>query len=651
MRIVCSPRLAQEDIEALKRGYQARDIISDRVLEEIQSCLQHPDSRPVTEFLATLIAVGAVDIKLAYRPSATGIFHDKVGIFRDSVQNRVSFVGSANETFSAWDLSANHEGFEVFQSWKGDFHVERIVRHEADFEDLWAGRTNGVTIRTFPDAAREHLLTAANPNGIDDAAERVRHTVLSRSRPRTSFPSDGRQLAESVTRPLVRTLQPHQVTASDNWRAAGNRGIIAHVTGAGKTITAISIIRQWISDGRPAIVLVPSELLAKQWRHEVSESLSELSPGILMAGAGFARSTWESDLPDFTREMGELGPRVTIATMATAATDTFRRGVRQGEHLLMVADEVHHVGSPGNRVILGLQAGGRLGLSATPERYGDPAGTASLFGYFGPLLEPPFGIPEAIVGGRLVPYDYFVHQVCLTVAEQEEWDRLTERIRQEYARLPRNGDGARSHTERFRRLLYQRATIVKQAAGKVEVACRVLAANYRDGDRWLVYCDSQNQLRAVSASLEQQGQPTHEYHSSMEGERAATLDHFVTRGGVLVAIRCLDEGVDIPSVNRALILASSSNTREFIQRRGRVLRTAEDKYSAQVHDVLVIPSTTEPDDVNRRQILRTELARAAAFASHSRNTSVSVELQMLASQHALDDFDLISGEVEEDVDA
>ena len=642
IRLVCSPHLSPEDINALDAAYEQRDVVGARTLEDVRELLADTNARPVTEFLATLVACGVLDLRIAYKPNKSGIFHQKLGIFEDSDENRVSFNGSANETFSAWDIESNSESFDVFRSWQGE-GPERVARHVTYFERLWAGDVAGLQVKDFPELAKEELVAARLPQGIDDAAERVRHLVGSKKVLAPATSTD----PPSATR---RTLQKHQAEVLSNWRAAGYRGIVSHVTGAGKTVTALQAIREWCAQGNPAIILVPSELLAKQWLSEVEKDLSDLNPSVITAGAGNSRATWESLIADLTRDMSELGPRITIATLQTASRKHFHSRVQGGAHLLVVADEVHRVGSSGCAGILAIQAGARLGLSATPERYGDSEGTDRIFQYFGARLQPPFGIPEAIAAGRLVPYDYYVHQVRLTELEQENWNKLTESIRREYSRLPKDGGGARVASDRFRLMLFRRAAILKQAENKTNLAIELLQREYREGDRWLVYCDAQSQLGDVLTGLQARRLPAYEYHSAMEGERGATMSHFSARGGILVAIRCLDEGVDIPSVNRALILASSTNSREFIQRRGRVLRAHQDKFSAEVHDCLVLPAVSESDSGGDNAILRTELRRSAEFAEYARNRSVALELSILARHHGIDDFDVVTGEQEEQDD-
>jgi superfamily II DNA or RNA helicase len=167
------------------------------------------------------------------------------------------------------------------------------------------------------------------------------------------------------------------------------------------------------------------------------------------------------------------------------------------------------------------------------------------------------------------------------------------------------------------------------------LAVKVLKDNFEPGQRWLVYCDDRDQSAQVLSSLRKAGLPADEYHAQIAGDKEATLAHFSTLGGVLVAIKMLDEGVDIPAIDRALILASSRNPREFIQRRGRVLRVAPGKYFAEIHDALVMPppGDEEPEDV---AILKGELARAAQFAASANNEAVKFQLRKLALDRGID---------------
>ena len=611
VRLVCSPHLSSEDIEAIERGTELREEVDAAVERDLKRLLADPRNLPAVELLATLVALEALELRIAYPYFGQGLFHDKLGIFGDGAGNHVSFRGSSNETFPAWEANANHESFEVFCSWAGGADAERVDRHRRYFQRLWDGHLDKLVVLEIGEATRALLQSCANPEGLEAALNSVRRTVAS-DVPGTSI-----------------VPQQHQALAIDNWHAAGCRGIVDHVTGAGKTITALTIARRWLDERGPVLIFVPTLLLARQWLREIQRVLPD--PEIAVLRVDGETEGWQRDLRTFSASGKQLGKRVVVATMASGAKDRFLRRIDAGDHLLVIADEVHHLGSPVQRQILQIDAGGRLGLSATPERFGDPVGSTAIFEYFGQILPPPFTIADGIRVGRLVPYDYHIALVEMTEDEWEQWEVLSDRIAQVVARsasVPQDSESGIAAGARLRQLFMERARIKKQAANKPVLAAEIVARNYSEGHRWLVYCDDQAQLRSVIAALESQGIRPDEYHSAMQGARAETLDHFDQQGGVLVAIRCLDEGVDIPSVTHALILASSANRREFIQRRGRVLRTANGtKHSATIHDVLV----TAPGHATRESVLPSELERAAEFAATARNAAVRMQIARMRS--------------------
>lgn len=612
MRVVCSPSLAPEDIEAL--GAQSRqqdEVLSNSLTREIESVLAHPENVPVVELLATLLQAGTLELKVAYRPDATGIFHEKLGLFH-SPTDSLTFSGSANETFSAWDPSANHEGIETFGSWdEGD--SRRVTRHIEYFDNLWNDRIGRLTVRSLPDVPAETLSRFANSAGVEVAVEKARSHLDRVAR---------------LNRRNRRQLQAHQLHAVESWLQC-QRGIIDHVTGAGKTLSALEVARRWLesSNRNCVIVLVPGDLLSQQWMQELRTELGDLSPSLLMVGGSLGNEKWRDRLSAFTSP-SPAGPRVVVATVASASKEDFVTRVSAGPHLLVVADEVHSVGSPAARSIMSIDAGGRLGLSATPERFHDAEGTQRIFDYFGPILPPPFGIPEALAAGRLVPYDYHVRTVLLDADEAQDYEQLTKKITVLQARINQGADS--SLESGLEMLRIRRARVVKKARNKVATACDLLAREYSDGQKWLLYCEDSDQLNEVTGRLVSQGLQVLEYHTQMLGDAPATLRSFQRYGGVLVSIRCLDQGVDIPTIDHALILASSTNPRQFIQRRGRVLRSTAGKYSADIYDLLVCKSSEAGE-----LVLNRDLDRARVFASTARNAACRFKLDEL--QAALED--------------
>lgn len=629
IRLICSPVLSAADQDALAEGYSAvgEEESAETLRAEVQRLLANPHLSKPTRVLASLVATGVVSLKVAILdrasdPRSKRIFHDKVGVFRDQYSNRVVFKGSMNETWAGLSADGNLESVDVYVSWGGDREADRVNDEAAYFETLWANEYPTVTVREFPQVARDALVDSADPSNWVRLVDEIC----------TEIELAGELSAD--TRPGGRVPRPHQVKALHDWIARGRRGIFEHATGSGKTFTGLCAMHDALSRHETPVVLVPSELLMDQWLAEVRETFE--GRGVRVLACDGREPAWRSMLGAWTRQ-GE-DPRVVVASMTTAAADDFLGRVRAGPHLFLLADEVHALGSRARRKVLGLDTGARLGLSATPRRAGDPEGTAALFDYFGEVVPPAFTLRDAIAAGALSPYFYSVHPLQLSTAEQTSWDDLTDRIRQIYAQGMARGDGADAG-ERIRHLLLARARIAKRAEGKVPLAVRVLAASYRRGHRWIVYCDARSQLEAVIAGLRQAGIQASAYHSAMpRDEREAVLQHLAALGGVVVAIKCLDEGVDIPAVDHALILASSKNPREFVQRRGRVLRRHPGKAYATVHDVLVVPNGARDDAIASR-MLAGELARAVEFGRGALNPSSITDIDRIAFRF---DFDLAS---------
>lgn len=598
IRMLCSPHLSEADAGAILNLPELSRPSPLEVAIDSLTALTH-GSQSQTKAVAcmrALIDAGVLEVRFV-TVGRSGLYHEKIGVFVDSQGNRLSFSGSANETAAAWSGIQNHESIEAFPEWYGDTDARRCSRHADQFDETWHGLRRNLNVTSTADAAK--VIRACVPSEpLDEIVDSLR-----------------RALTDEELKPTSLSLRTYQEDVLSSWEQANYRGIVAFATGGGKTRTALEAVRRWLSKGKPALIVVPSELLHEQWEAEISGLLG--NPAVLLVGAGHGRDRWSRRLADYTRDDPSLGQRIVLATYQSAATPRFLELLRWGEHLLVVCDEVHRVGAPDTRSFLeSVDAGGRLGLSATPARYGDPVGTAAIFEYFGEVLQPEFTLRDALEARVLVSYDYHFETCRLTEDEQTAWDEFTARVGKEIAR----NDG--ELTEHALHLLRQRARISKRAHAKAKIARQVLAKEYRPGDRWLVYCGDVQHLREVRAELEGLGPDLLEYHSQDTSDRDATLSFFCNRGGVLLAIKCLDEGVDIPMVNRALILASSTNPREYIQRRGRVLRRSPGKFSAQLFDVIVA-------GMDGKAISPSEVVRAMEFARDARNVGAEFYLEEL----------------------
>ena len=646
MRLICSPILSDDDHEAMRDGYSERAEAEAGVAigQAFQRLLDSDDFRKPAVVLASLIAGGVIECKIAWVGEEAGgrprrLFHDKVGILTDVHGDQVAFKGSMNETWPGLSRDGNLESVDVFAGWRDEGELARVQDEAAYFERLWNDTWPGTTVRPFPDTARSAIVSAADAGRWPELVDEICLDLEKAARwSAEAGKADGR------------TPRPHQVAALNAWEARGRRGIFEHATGSGKTFTALCAIGDALGRGEIPLVIVPSDLLLQQWEKELREAFDAQGLQLMVCGAGHDRWKEGGSLRSWTRPSSGGAPRAVLATLQTASRDEFRGLCVDGEHLFMVADEVHRLGAPAARRLFDLATGPRLGLSATPRRAGDPEGTAALMAYFEGVVPPPFTLTDAIKSQALTPYAYHVHTVRLEPDEREAWDKITERFRKLYARLASGGGLDEELSASLQLLLIQRARIIKGAKAKTPMAAQVVARHYKSGERWIVYCDDQTQLGEVLTALRQAGlRDLYEYHSAMQGDRKATLDAFNERGGVVASIRCLDEGVDIPSVSHALILASSKNPREFIQRRGRVLRRSPGKALAYLHDVMVVPEIADADDPGAA-VLKGELARGIEFGQNAVNPAAVTDLRRLAAAAGLNWQDLTGEGFEVDAD-
>lgn len=623
MRLIASPELSDDDVTAIKYGYRARDrVIEDALVRAIAG--DYPD--PIRErlgFLAWLIEHNRLEIKVALVVSAQpGIYHEKIGVFTDAAGDVVAFQGSANE--SRGGLVANFESLLVFRSnVRGQAEIARSILN--DFELLWANRTPKLDVLDFPEAAKRELLT--------------RYTPSTRPVPATPVP-EWSSTATVATGgdprlPDGKPLRDYQRDAMAAWFHADGHGLLQMATGTGKTITALALLTTLFGAvsakqrSLAVVVLCPFQHLVSQWGQEMRHF--GMDPLLCFQ----SRSLWESELAAQISECRSGARRlmVAIATNATFQTDAFQRLARQlPESTLLIADEVHNVGAPGLRALLPEQVRYRLGLSATPERWYDEEGTEALRGYFGDVVYE-LGLERAIALGALTPYDYHPVIVELDGQELDEYLALTSRIvmrvGQTGAEIGQDGDPA------LEMLLIRRARILSLAQGKLAKLGQVVRP-LTTSTHNLFYCgdgqveyepagDTVRQLDAVVHLLGRGlGMSVNSYTAeTFLAERDELRERFADgelQG--LVAIRCLDEGVDIPETRRAFILASSTNPKQFIQRRGRILRLYPGKENATIYDFITVPPA---DSIGseffavERGLVRRELERVALFARLAAN--------------------------------
>lgn len=598
MSLVASPLFDADDLEAIENGYFARDDVMTRsLLRQIEST---PDSVVSDRlgYLAWLIAEGRLDVRVAIpydeqgRP-CDGIYHEKIGLFFDDFGNSVAFTGSPNET--AGGLVHNFESTEVFCSWSD--HEGRVAKKIANFKRLWSNETHRLLVKPFPEAVREQLL---------------------RFRPKTQ------PEIETVTwRPLTRRLPvpsnlwEHQINAIVAWEEHDRRGILSMATGCGKTLTAL-VAAQRSPDLSLVVIAVPRASLVEQWEREISRHTQFSRPVLAYESA----TRWQDLLFNklrAVRRRPDDAPVVVVGTLHSLSGAKFASVIADAElpgEALLIVDEVHNAGAPTFRSTLRSEFNLRLGLSATPARHFDEEGSFAIRDYFGSIAFT-YSMREALDAGHLSPYRYIVYPAYLDDEEFAEYLQLTARITQlrnteDDSVTYRTDNLLDGDSKEIERLLFQRARILKKCQGKLEAIDTALTEHPLR--RALVYCADNEQLDEVARVLQRHeivhltytaNTPSHQRRSTLE---ALANGHVPA----ILAIDCLDEGVDVPSVDLAIIVASSSNKRQFIQRRGRVLRRSAGKTTATLIDVVALPPVSAGEDA--RRMLSGELARVKEMA-------------------------------------
>jgi superfamily II DNA or RNA helicase len=603
MRLVASPVLTEEDLQAIRQGLEARTrVVEKRLLEALATGALASDNAVQ---LAWLVADGRLDIRIAIPRQGNGIFHEKCGIFRDTDGCQVAFAGSANETVGG--LISNFEAIDVFFSW--DSTATRVNRKVANFDRLWDDRTATLDVVDLPEAVTR---------GIVEVAQRS-------SRPVPPKPPLRRR---GFAPPANLALRSYQEEAVQAWEAADRQGILSMATGTGKTKTALSAAARLAAEAQSdlaLIIVVPFIHLVDQWAQECEDW------GLRPTRCYESSESWKATAWEAVdgRRAGARGPVCLITTIATSTGRAFLEvaGHLGGASTLLIADEVHHLGTERNSSILLESFPFRLGLSATPERWADEEGTRRLDEYFGGVVFE-FGIGPAIGAGCLCEYVYEPLLVDLDLAELQKYREVIddlERVRE--ADEP-------GRAERLQELLRKRSLVLNTASGKLERVRQDIAA--RPPDRSLFYCASRLQLGATSDVLRESGWLPRAFTAEEgRGERERLLAAFAD-GTVpaIVAMNALDEGVDVPSTREAHILASSGNPRQFVQRRGRVLRPHPGKSRARIVDYVVVP---EGEGDFERELTRREMKRVLEFAQTASNADQARD----AIWHLLDRFDLI----------
>lgn len=671
MRVVMNHILSKEDKEVIENGQKHLiEDFEDNILCDIKKLIETLSKEDEQFFrcLSYLISVDRIKF-LATVSTKGGLGHDKYGIFKDEKGNKVAFIGSANFSQSALEL--NGETITVFSSPNDD---NRIAEYQTLFDQSWENDTPHLIhipiehVKTF---IREKFPEAPLTNLIEEGINLRESIGMDNDVPQKYYKPISKRILDKIE---LKEQEPRfpfpeerkiQIDAYNAWIGNGKKGMFAMATGSGKTVTALNCIRkQYKENGYyKAIIVVPTQALAIQWEHEAK------SFNFQNIVSTHSDKDWKDVLSRYiTRSL--LDSTKSIILITTYATfnrndiQSFLKKVRGAETFIYVADEAHNIGSQNSLKHLPEMINWRIGLSATPERIYDDLGTEKLYEFFD--SKPPkytyrYTMKQAIEEGILCHYDYYPIFIELTSSEMEEYERISDQLRKYI-----DADTGK-YTPNAERLLLKRKRIIHKAENKKIAISDLLEElkqkqkldytfvfvpegyepDYSINDSYNIDQDDIHIIDEYAQMFKEHGYSYHKYISGLD-DAPSILQNFADGDiQILLSMKCLDEGVDIPRAEHAIFCSSTGNPRQFVQRRGRVLRKCKGKEKARIWDLIVTPPNIL-DESNKieRNLFFNEVKRIVNFAALADNQIDILYGNLLAYCEALkiNLFDLLDKE-------
>ena len=568
IQLICGPNLSEDDIAAIQAGYDGRDeIIINSFAKDFKKALED-FSEDRLRLLAELIARGTLDIKLAVT-NDYGIYHDKLGILEDFDDNIIVFYGSPNSSLNAYQK--NYEKIRTVNSWtKSDY--ECIIDERSEFDDLWSGTNEFVQTYDYKESAKKNIVQVIEERSSTSVA------------------------VDSKNEPIQ--LRDYQEQAIQVWVNNDYHGFYVMATGTGKTWTAIYSAKRLLEKHSAMIVIcAPYKHLVKQWAEDVEKAFPK-SKIILVSSEN---PSWPQQLKDTIIQKRYFPDTqiVVITTICSFQKERFKDVIStSSEEKLLIVDEAHRFTTRPEYLKRSYQY--MLGLSATPFSGTSAAKGNELMDFFGGQVFK-LTIEDALSRGHLVPYYYVPIIVDSNSEEEEKFQKLTRKIISCFTPSGRCKD-----PDTLIKTLRNRLRIISMAQSKLDKINGILDT-VKEKDHFVVYCgdgklfdkDLKEELRhiqKIKRVIDSFGLKTSQFTAQENmRERMPRVDAF-NKGEIdsLVAIRCLDEGINIPSIKSALILSSNDDYREFVQRRGRILRKYKGKEYSIIYDVIVLPSYETP---------------------------------------------------------
>lgn len=643
MRLITCPRLSKEDADMINAAIKDPESIIARQLIRDMEDIQDQFQKDHISALGWMLANGYLQLKIAVvyekgricsdeRAIAKSIMHQKVGILYDEDFNGVSFSGSNNESVSGW--LENIEEFKVFKEWEPGQQAY-FYADQRRFSDFWENRREGVRIVELPTVVRERLLQAGSNFDVERIALQNYRTAKKAS-----------VIKENDETKKDLNLFFYQQEALEKWLASGKQLLLEMATGTGKTRTAIGCMDSLLrTEDQPVLVVIscPQNTLSVQWKKEIDGLNTFASSSMICDGTV---SDWRALMSTAVKKLssGFYKNLVIYTTHQTCSSAKFCSVIREdGRKIskLFIGDEVHGMGALKTRQGLLDDYQYRVGLSATPSRWFDDEGSALIENYFGNnsyafTIEDALKTMNPLTGKPfLVNYRYYPCFIQLTDDELAEYKSLSDRI----TRMSRKDeDDIGERVLQF--LLFKRANIEKNAENKYHELELVLDKIGPDiSDTIIFVSDAQlprvlkilgdRHIKAHKFTQKESASPAARYGGM--SEREYLIKKFVEGDyQVLVAIKCLDEGIDIPSAKRAIVMASSTNPREYIQRIGRIIRQAPNKDVAELYDLIIHPDISgfQDNELTKLElkIFKKEMERVKELSKNALNNAQVLNL-------------------------
>ena len=632
MQLIIGQTVSEDDFDLLINGYSS-ETIGSKIAKDFQDIID-ANRDDLLEYrlrvLSWLFVNGHLEVKFGIRPNNN--FHTKIGLLLDKNGDGISFSGSVNETLAALKPECNFENLTVFRSWlpgQKDFFND----HKKTFDKLWTPSISDVSRRTLicdiPDIVKHKLRLVMKkfpekPSVYEEDAK-LKEFIRSKSKPLNQAIIPKYYKGEPFE------LRDYQRVAQDKWHKAHFKGILALCTGAGKTLTALNAVTnitnayQKQEKAAVVIIIVPGIPLADEWLGELSVF------GVKNPIKAWSEHRWYNDMEKYVsrNESKQHEEKWIVVVKDTFKSGRFQNYLNELKNIIIIGDECHHYGHKSLRDKFPEKINYRLGLSATPWSEWDDNKNKNLKEIFGDIKDE-ITISEAIHKKILTKYEYIPIPVLLTPEEEDEYSLLSKKIG-----ILINSKGSSEDamsSESGMSLMMARSRILSSASGKLTALKSLIDKNGGIEDCSLVYCgdgkddDGERQMQSVAKILMDSGIEPSPYTSNEHPEeRMQILDNF--KNGTtkaIIAINCLDEGVNIPNCRAAYFMSSARVERQFIQRRGRVLRKADGKDKAMIYDfvtVLPLDSISKYD----KSLFEKEFKRVVKFANDAINKHSSLD--------------------------